>query len=208
MFVVRLLLNRRKKNHFGLYYCFWTISNWVSHDSLSSYRRLLINGFFFSIYILAIAMQRDRERRKKRTHTDEIVTIYTFKYAHQFTAIVLIKRPLFENWVLMLPPPPPSSLPPSPSFIVLLYHYFSLSWSSKAVFLIHFIIRKKWEKYTFSTKMLKNRMKQEITSIKLLTKILTPNSSIYIDIWITIKSFRANKVYSIWNDFTAKSTRL
>lgn len=89
MFIVRLLLNHRKKNHFWLYYCFWTISNWVSHDSLSSYRRLLINGIF-SIYIQAILW----------LHAHEIVTIYTFKYAHQFTAIVLIKEALCLEFIL------------------------------------------------------------------------------------------------------------
>lgn len=152
---MRLLLKHHNKNRHGLYYCFWTILNWVNHDSLSSYRRLLINGFFIDLYPSHYA------RRKKG-----IVTIYTFKCAHQFTAIVLIKGPLFEivSWCCrhhhyhhhrrcirhhLL------------SFCIILPRS---KWRNAILpFVIVFV--SKWEKCTFSIKMNCERIKLEFKSV-------------------------------------------
>lgn len=112
----------------------WTISNWVNHDSLSSYRRLLINGFFsqslISIHILGT------NRNKKKTP----FTIYTFKSAHLFTAIVW-KKPLFKvtsfEWIDV------TAIDGS-IFFLLKFRFDSIVSSEKSILL--FIFRKRWRK--------------------------------------------------------------
>lgn len=71
-------------NHFEL------VKSW---QLLSSYRRPLINGFSIPIAYFDSYPSKTFNSNNHKLYT---ITIYTFKRAHLFTAIVWVKRPLFQ----------------------------------------------------------------------------------------------------------------
>lgn len=111
----------------------WTISNWVNHDSLSSYRRLLINGFFsqslISIHILGT------NRNKKKHHLQSTPSKALICSQPLFGKSLCLKLHLLNELML-----PPSMV----QFFFLKFRFDSIVSSEKSILL--FIFRKRWRK--------------------------------------------------------------